>query len=394
MNIKHYLKTIKTRSIKTWLTISSIAIGIISVLIISSIGNAGKSLISNELDSLGVSGITIKSKDVSLLKLNNDHLNTVKRLNFVEKATPVLMSTGYLKNEISSNNVILWGISEENDQVLRLNLLSGRNFNNKDIKKKNNVCLLDENTAKTIFPETNIVTNRKIEVYVAGQTISYRIIGVVKSESGLLETAAGEFLPNIVYLPYTTLQNSIGNDELTQISVQVSAENDELDLYGNEILTTLNANKDSKNAISVENLTAQKTKLMGTLDIVSNSLTIIGIISLIVSGLGTMTVMLFSVSERTKEIGIKKSIGAKRGDIIIEFIIETLILSIIGAIIGILISLTIIYIVKIFFSINLTITSGQIISCILVSLVFGIVFGIYPAIKASKLNPVDALRRE
>ena len=133
---------------------------------------------------------------------------------------------------------------------------------------------------------------------------------------------------------------------------------------------------------------------MSTLDIVSNSLSVIGIISLFVSGLGTMTVMLFSVSERTKEIGIKKSIGAKGRDIVKEFIIETLLLSITGAIIGITISFIIIFLAQNIFNVNLYISLKQIVTVIIVSFIFGIVFGIYPAIHASKLNPVDALRRE
>lgn len=394
MNIKYYFKSLYKRRLKTWLTVSSIAIGIISVLIIGSISNAGKFLISNELDSLGVNGITVKSKNSSLITLNNEHLKCIKNLNFVEKATPIIMSSGYLNDDLNFVNVLLWGISQESEQVLSLNVISGNNFSNLDIKNSRNVCMLDVSAANSLFNGKEKAINRKIDVTVGSTTQTYKIIGVVESASGLLQTAASEFIPSIIYLPYTTLQNGLGSEELTQISVQVSAENNELDSYGAKILRTLNNISTNNSALSIENLTKQKTKLMGTLDIVSSSLTIIGIISLLVSGLGTMTVMLFSVSERTKEIGIKKSIGAKGRDIVKEFIIETLLLSICGALIGIIISFVIILIAQNLFSVALTITLKQIVAVILVSFLFGIVFGIYPAIHASRLNPVDALRRE
>ena len=394
MNIKYYFKSLYKRRLKTWLTVSSIAIGIISVLIIGSISNAGKFLISNELDSLGVNGITVKSKNSSLITLNNEHLKCIKNLNFVEKATPIIMSSGYLNDDLNFVNVLLWGISQESEQVLSLNVISGNNFSNLDIKNSRNVCMLDVSAANGLFNGKEKAINRKIDVTVGSTTQTYKIIGVVESASGLLQTAASEFIPSIIYLPYTTLQNGLGSEELTQISVQVSAENNELDSYGAKILRTLNNISTNNSALSIENLTKQKTKLMGTLDMVSSSLTIIGIISLLVSGLGTMTVMLFSVSERTKEIGIKKSIGAKGRDIVKEFIIETLLLSICGALIGIIISFVIILIAQNLFSVALTITLKQIVAVILVSFLFGIVFGIYPAIHASRLNPVDALRRE
>lgn len=394
MNIKYYLKSLYKRKIKTLLTVLSISIGIISVLIIGSISNAGKFLISNELDSLGVSGITVKSKNSSIITLNNEHLKCIKSLNFVEKATPILMSSGYINNEYDSSSALLWGISQESEQVLALNVVLGKNFNNLDVKNSKNVCLLDVSAVKSLFSSNDRALNRKINVNVGGLTKTYKIIGIVESSSGLLQTAASEFIPNIIYLPYTTLQNDIGSEELTQISVQVSAENSELDAYGQKILRSLNNVTTTNNSISIENLTKQKTKLMGTLDIVSSSLSVIGIISLFVSGLGTMTVMLFSVSERTKEIGIKKSIGAKGRDIVKEFIIESLLLSIIGAVIGIIISFAIIFFAQNIFNIALTISLKQILTVIIVSFIFGIVFGIYPAIHASRLNPVDALRRE
>lgn len=394
MNIKYYLKSIKKRKIKTWLTLFSIAIGISSVLIIGSISNAGKNLISHELDSLGVNGITIKSNDTTALTLNNEDLECVKKLEFVEKATPVLMNTGYLKIDNYPNSVILWGISEENEQVLKLNILSGRNFSQKDVKSNNKVCLLDSSTAKSIFPNNDIVINRNIELLVGGNTVVYKVIGVVESDSGLLQTAAGEFMPNIIYLPYTTLQNSVGNDELTQISLQVVSQDSNINNYGYQIKHALKQINDEIGAISIENMAEQKTKLMGTLDIVSLSLSIIGIISLFVSGLGTMTVMLFSISERTKEIGIKKSIGARGRDIVKEFICETIILSFLGTVLGITFSVIILFIASIILHFNLTITINQVIMSIAISLIFGIVFGIYPAIHASRLNPVDALRRE
>lgn len=394
MNIIYYIKFIIKRKSKSLLTIVSIAISIAAVLIIGCISNTGKALISKELDSLGFNGITIQPTSASSRKLNNSDLEYIKSLSCVKNATPIIMTTGFLKTESNKNSVFLWGVDKENSQTLSINIIHGRNFTQKDILKSNNYCLIDRTTAESLFPESKKPLNRNIQVYINGKTKELKIIGIAEAESGILQSVAGEYIPNIIYLPYTTLQSYIGNENITQIAINTKESASESILSANNLLENFVNRKYGINEMNIENLTEDKTNLMETLDIVSLVLTIIAVISLIVSGLGTMTVMLFSISERTKEIGIKKSIGASRKGIIIEFLIESVILSVIGCIIGIILSLLIIIMSTLILNVNLLITLEQIYYVICVSLIFGISFGLYPAIKASKLNPVDALRRE
>lgn len=196
-----------------------------------------------------------------------------------------------------------------------------------------------------------------------------------------------------MYVPYTTIQTAIGRDDFDQIAVKVKAGSD-VDSVGQGITKNLDRMNGTANGFVSNNLAKQKGTLTNILGIITLILSAVGAISLLVASLSIMTVMLVSVNERTREIGIKKAIGAKRSSIMMEFMFEAILISLIGCVIGILVGYFISWAGTSYFRLALSFRSDIMMLAVGFSLFTGIVFGVYPAYKASKLKPVDALRQE
>ncbi len=203
----------------------------------------------------------------------------------------------------------------------------------------------------------------------------------------------GNYIPNFIYVPFTTLQRISGKSTFDQIILKLDNTIEPETIVSN-ITSTLENYNGVKDSIKAQNLVKQKEQLNNMLSIITLILSSIASISLIVSGLSIMTVMLFSVKERTREIGIKKSIGASKFIILFEFMIEALMISLIGTFIGILSGILISYIGCYMISYPFNIDINLIIFCGIFAISIGLIFGSYPAFKAAKLKPVDALRIE
>lgn len=390
--IKLCVHGLKQRKGRTALISLSIAIGVFSVLIISVISDNGVDLINNELDSLGICGVSISKTAAENEDLfSNEDLQNIKNQNYVESATPVITTMGYLKNEKSSAALIC-GIDENAKSVISVETINGKKIEYMDIAAKNLVCQIDENTAKELFNSKNPI-GKNIDVFLCGEVTSFNVVGVVKPGSSVLQTSVGELLPNIIYVPYTTLQKISGNSKISQIAVSFSGKQSN-EVCIEKIKSVVGNKKIYSSTLQVEDLNKQRSTLNNLLNIITTVLKLIGGISLIVSGIGIMTIMLMSVGEKTKEIGIKKSIGACKSNIIFEFIFESAIISAIGGIFGIFLTLITVLVGKVFFAMAVTVNFKTVLMIFLISVLCGVIFGVYPAIKASNLKPIDALRSE
>ncbi len=390
--IKFCLASLRERFARTALITGSIAIGVTSVLMIGVIGDNGVALINNELDSLGVGGVSISRPEAELSEyFTNRELEQIKQTPYVESATPILTATGYLK-DAPIERAIVCGIDETAKSVISVNTVLGEKIGYKDVVGRNNVCQIDEKTAKELFSKRNPI-GQTIDLFLGGSIQSFEVIGIVSASSNLLQTSLGDLIPNFIYIPFTTLQAGLGSEKIDRIAVTFSPQ------YDNDFcISRLTEQMDSKDLYSakllVEDLNKQRDSLNGILSIVTMVMRIIGGVSLIVSGLGVMTVMLISVSEKTKEIGIKKSIGANKRDIVFEFLFESTTLSMLGCIVGVVFSYILTLIGKIVFSFQFAISFENLLLTLTVAFLCGIVFGVYPAIKAANLKPITALRVE
>lgn len=392
--IKCSLKNLSRKKIRSFLTILGVSIGVASVIIIGNISQCGSSAITGELDSLGLSGLTITSDstDSGVYNLTEDELKVVKHNNNVKQASPILMQSTNVYNSSNQINSFLWGIDSKANQIISLQVLYGRGLNNFDVKSCSNVCMVDQNFSKIMYGRDNIV-GKKISILCGNIIEDFEIVGITKTGSGILQNVMGEYIPNFVYIPYTTMQNATGKKSFDQIAVKVK-DGVNVDIAGNDILQSLFRYNGISNGYHANNLSKQRRALSNIMNIVTIILSAVGTISLFVASLSIMTVMLVSVNERTKEIGIKKSIGASKYNIMLEFISEALFLSTIGCIAGSIIGVLVSYIGFWFFGMNLSININIIFSAVAFSIMTGVIFGAYPAFKAANLKPVDALRTE
>lgn len=391
--LKYALKNLFCNRFRTMLTIIGIAIGVCSVIIIGAISDMGKSAINSELNSIGISGLTIETdKRITEETLSLQDLEVVRSAENVRDAIPVMLeyTNAYTKNLVLNSAV--WGIDAGAKQIFSLEILHGRLIGKAEVGGCENVCLVDKNFANQTYKRTNIV-GKTIRLRLGGVDEEFKVIGVVNSGGNMLQSMLSTYIPTFVYVPYTAMQKAAGRGYLDQIAVQAGGEAD-LEAVGSEVMRKLEQANGAGKIYKTQNIAVQKDKLNNLLNIVSYVLSAIAAISLIVAGLSIMTVMLVSVNERTREIGIKKAIGARNVVILSEFLLEAFSISLLGSLVGccvgVLLSLLAFFLIQIDPVINLRLLA----LCILFSVLSGTVFGVYPASKASKLHPVDALRNE
>lgn len=391
--IKSAFKNLGRKRVRTVLTVLGISIGVASVIIIGNISQCGTAALTGELDSLGLSGLTISvAQNAKNVSLTDNDLNVVKKAAQVEQVMPIMMQSTNIQVRTIQNKALVWGIDSKANQIISIKVLYGRSINNRDVKTNANVCLVDENFSKTAYSRSNIV-GKKVSILCAGVMEEFQVVGVVKTGSGLLQNLIGDYIPTFVYIPYTTMQNAVGRNTIDQIAVKVKTGSN-MDQVGKSIVTTLNRNSGVADGFASNNLAKQKDGLTNMLDIVTLILSAVGAISLLVASLSIMIVMLVSVNERTREIGIKKSIGAKRSAILFEFLFEAALISVLGCIVGIIFGYIISFSGAFYFGMTLSVRLDIMFLAVGFSLITGIIFGVYPAAKASNLKPVDALRLE
>lgn len=384
--------------LRTFLTMLGMLIGISAVIMILGLGEGLKGFVNDQFATIGKGTIMINamSYDQDAL-LTQDDVEMLREIPQVKDVMP--MHSGY--NALVQNykkqdkQVMLYGIPYDIEKVQSMNILYGRMFTQQDETLKSDVVIVEDNFAKIMFNKSDptYALGKTIDMTVGGSVHQFEIVGIAKSQYP--SAAPASMIIPIVYGPYTTVDQYIMDGQLKseQIYVVIDSNYDASE-YSKPIRKILEKRHGIEGAYMVTSL-LEATK--ATDDIVNklNLFTsIVASVSLLVGGIGIMNIMLVTVRERTREIGIRKALGATDKQILTQFLIEALILTLLGGISGLLLGYTGSVLIAGALSIKATLTAGMIIFAVGTSSVIGILFGVYPAYKAAQLDPVEALREE
>ena len=377
-------KNIKSNKLRSFLTILGLVVGIASVILLVGIGSGASSNVTEQVSSLGTNTITIRIND-SDYGFKYNELNEFLELDNVENITPLKnTSVTVSKNSQTSSNTSVIATDQNYIDIMNIDLDSGRNLSIIDIENKNKVCIIGSTTKETYFNMSNPI-NQTIKL----NGDNYTVVGVLKESGETLGTSIDES----IIIPFSTLTYLNSDSQINSLYLTVKDESKidlTINIIENYIREKLNISSSYFTVTSQSSMLEAMSNINDTLSLLLGG---IASISLIVGGIGVMNVMLVSVSERTKEIGIRKSLGATKKDILVEFLIESLTLCLIGGLFGILIGITLGKL-SLLIGYNFQVSNFIIILSLGVSVFIGLIFGIFPAYKASLLNPIDALRTE
>lgn len=401
--LKIAFRALKRNKLRAFLTMLGIIIGVAAVIAMMAIGEGSKQSIRSSLSGMGSNMITIipQSNEPGGVRLQGSSIQTLKLedITAIQKLqskninglSPVVSTSGQAIKGGYNWPTTITGVSPEYLNIRQLKLQDGILFSENDVKSFAKVCLLGKTVIDNLFPDGS----NPIGQIIRFKNIPFQVIGILEPKG---QSNFGQDQDDIILAPYTTVQKRITATNYLQ-SIYASATTE---------ASSATATTEISDAIRESHrLTAPETddfqvrtqaELISTISSTSSMLTVlltaIAGISLFIGGIGIMNIMYVSVTERTREIGLRMSIGARGQDVLMQFLIEAILISITGGIIGVILGVSSAYLISYFLNWPILISESSIIISFVVCAITGVFFGYYPAKKASNLDPIDALRYE
>ena len=383
------LKSIGSNKLRAMLTMLGIIIGVMALVILVSLVNGATGSVTDSISGLGSNMLTVTISDNKGKPVYLDDLASWMNEKQIGDVACYSNESMTAKYQGTSESVDVYGISPYYDKIQGLDLLLGRFIKSTDIENHTYVCVINETLASEVIGYTDCIGQE-----ISFEGMKYTVVGVLSEDENLMTSMRGSSYT--AYIPYTSLLrlSSTVTEDITEfvISPAVGSTVEQTETTITNILKERFL--EDEDAYSVSSMNVMEDAMSSITSVLSILLGGIAAISLIVGGIGIMNIMLVTVTERTREIGIRKAIGADRGTILRQFLMEAVVLCMLGCAIGIFLSWTILRVVAVVvsslnirFSLNGTVVLIAVLFCFFI----GVVFGLYPANKAARMAPIDAL---
>ncbi len=402
-SIKMAWSSLVSNKLRAFLTMLGIIVGIGSVIAIIAAGEGGKEAILGQFNEIGASTVMISVErsnasagdfitqaDLESLKKQIEELNQV---------TSQTQLFGSVAVERKNSDALITGIDQGYEFISPLNIQYGRGFTELDYTEGRPNLIIEMNSASSFFGREDVV-GETIDLSYNGRLLSGHIIGVSNSNSAsylsMVPSGAESEVPVIMYLPQKSAIELSGRGDRISTIMLMAKEPQLIESVGDQAIRILERthNNAGRELYSKRNMADILKQVDSVVGMITSFISAVAAISLVVGGIGVMNIMLVSVTERTREIGTRKALGATTGDILQQFLTESVILTFVGGVIGIIFGIALAQVIGYFANFPARLSLSSIIVAVLFSSSVGLFFGIYPARKASKLNPIDALRYE
>lgn len=387
----------KMRSI---LTMLGIIIGVAAVIALVSIGNGVKQDVQNSISSLGSNLLMVmpgaprtpgvRPSQGSMKSLKVSDYQAISKLDGVKAASPYTANSYVTIYQSKNWTTTVSGVSSNFQDVNNWTMAEGRFISSKNVENRERVAVVGQTVVKNLFAGEDPV-GKEIRV----KNIPFRVIGVLNSKGN---GTMGNDQDDVIFIPYTTAMERVEGVDYLRMVYVVASDDNGIDRLQSDIENLLRVRHSIKDT-NLDDFNIQNMKsIMETMEQTTGTLTLflgaVAAISLVVGGIGIMNIMLVSVTERTREIGIRKALGATYFVIVTQFLIEAVVISLMGGLIGIALGIGASKLIGLASGMSTVISVPTIVLSFAFSMAIGLVFGIYPARKAAKLNPIDALHYE
>ena len=393
------LTAIRRNKVRAFLTMLGIIIGVASVIAMLAMGEGSKLYIQNQMSGLGTNLVMIMPgadtrgpvRSSGSSKLEMSDMEAISKSQYVAVLSPQVQSSAQVVYGNNNWSTSIYGVTQEYLQIKNLVIGSGRIFTEKELHALEKVCILGQKVATELFPQGEDPLGKTIRV----KNTPFKVIGVLQDKGA---ASMGQDQNDVIIAPYTTVQRRLLSiDYIQGINLSVTDEK-KSEAAVEEFTQILRREHKIKEGDEDDFNVMSQSEMISTVSTVIDALKYllgaIAGISLLVGGIGIMNIMLVSVTERTREIGLRMSVGGRSNDILMQFLIEAAVLSVIGGIIGIIIGYLLALVAGSLLGVGALVRLYSVVLSFSVCVGIGLFFGWYPARKAANLNPIDAIRYE
>lgn len=393
---KQAFDSLKANKMRSFLTMLGIVMGVFSVIAIMALGNATENYIASEFEKIGANTYNIyyKGSDIT----DNERL-TLDDIDLLANNVPEIKNIttmgqwfGQLRMGTETRSAMIYEVTSQYKSFTVIDMAAGRFISNFDDTARAKVCVVDQAFAEKYFGKADII-GEELNLKLSRYNIKVKVIGVTVTEDNMLTDMAGDQIPVMLYMPIKTVQSITGYDKLDTIMFSLQPDTD-VKIVNNKIIGLLERVHRREDIYYLQSMEEVQKMFSDVIGVITLVLLVISIITLIVGGIGIINILLVSVTERIREIGIRKALGAQKRDIVIQFLMESIIMTGFAGLIGIVLGVVAGNLISTFIKIPPAVDVEIIVLSFSISVILGLIFGVYPAKKAADLDPIEALRYE